>query len=432
MPWRASALVTAVTTAVITAVLATALTGCGTGSTTPGAPGSLELSIATFGEFGYEDLLIQYQDTHPGIKIRHQKTGQGGPYHQQLFTRLGAGSGLADVVAVEEGHLADALAKSRLFYDLAAIGPREVTGDRWLDWKYAAAKAKDGALIGYGTDSGPLAMCYRADLLAAAGLPSTPDAVKPLFANWDSYFAAGDTYRARTGKAWFDSDAQIFDAMNNQLATGYFDTEDNLVVETNPGIRRNWDAVTAAGERGQSAGLTAFSAEWDAGFLAGAFATKTCPSWMLGVIKAQAGPDNAGRWAVTDAFPGGGGNWGGSYLTVPRQSRHPREAAALAAWLTAPEQQIKAFAATGNFPSQVEALTSPQLLGTLDPYFGNAPIGRLFAAQARKVSAPQYKGPGDGRIQENVATPALRAVEEGASPAEGWRQLVNGAKKVAR
>ncbi|GAA2966646.1 extracellular solute-binding protein [Actinokineospora diospyrosa] len=426
-PWRVRALAIATATALITTPSA-----CGTGVVAhdPGAP--LELTIATFTEFGYEDLLIEYQQTHPGIKVRHQRTGQGGPYHQQLFTRLGAGSGLADVVAIEEGHLADALAAARRFHDLAAIGPREVTGDRWLDWKYAAAKAKDGSLIGYGTDIGPLAMCYRVDLLAAAGLPTAPEAVKPLFASWEAYFAAGDEYVARTGKPWFDSTGQIFNAMHNQLATGYFDTDDTLVVASNPAIKRNWDAVTAAGARGQSAGLTAFSAEWEAGFRAGGFATKTCPSWMLGVIKAQAGPRNAGLWAVTDAFPGGGGNWGGSYLAVPKQSAHPGEAAALAAWLTAPEQQIRAFARTGNFPSQVAALTSPRLIGTVDDYFGGARTGELFAAQARKVSAPQYKGPGDGRIQESVATPALWAVEQGTDPEAGWRQLVDGAKKIAR
>ncbi|GLW91308.1 ABC transporter substrate-binding protein [Actinokineospora globicatena] len=426
-PWRVRAL--AITTA--TALIATP-SACGTGvaAREPGAP--IELSIATFTEFGYEDLLIEYQENHPGIKVRHQRTGQGGTYHQQLFTRLGAGSGLTDVVAVEEGHLSDALAASRLFHDLAVIGPREVTGNRWLDWKYAAAKAKDGSLIGYGTDIGPLAMCYRVDLFAAAGLPTDPELVKPLFTSWDTYFAAGDDYVARTGQPWFDSAGQIFNAMHNQLATGYFDTDDTLVVASNPAIKQNWDAVTAAARRGQSAGLTAFSAEWEAGFRAGAFATKTCPSWMLGVIKAQAGPANAGRWAVTDAFPGGGGNWGGSYLAVPKQSAHPKEAAALAAWLTAPEQQIRAFARTGNFPSQVEALTSPRLLGTVDEYFGGAHTGALFAAQARKVSAPQYKGPGDGRIQEAVATPALRAVEQGTAPEVGWRQLVEGAEKIAR
>ncbi|WP_446681679.1 ABC transporter substrate-binding protein [Allokutzneria oryzae] len=403
---------------------------CGGG---PADDGRIELTIGTFTEFGYEQLLAEYEAAHPGIKVVHHKTGQGGPYHQALFTKLGAGSGLADVQAVEEGYLADVLARPSLFANLEEIGPKSVTADRWLDWKYQAAKAKDGTLIGYGTDIGPMAMCYRKDLFAAAGLPSEPEAVKPLFATWQSYFAAGEQFVAKSGgKAWFDSAAQIFNAMHNQLDTGYFDRQDKLTVENNAAVKQNWEQVTAASARGQSAKLVAFSNEWNSGFKTGAFATKTCPAWMLGVIKEQAGPDNAGKWAVTDAFPGGGGNWGGSFLTVPKQSKHPKEAAELAAWLTAPEQQVKAFLKAGTFPSQTRALSAPELLSSTNEYFGGVRSGELFATQARKVGKAQYKGPGDGKIQENVTSPALQAVEQGLSPREGWQRLVDGAKKLAK
>ncbi|MFD8498928.1 ABC transporter substrate-binding protein [Amycolatopsis sp. NPDC059657] len=393
----------------------------------------VELTLSTFTEFGYEPLIEEYQKLHPNIKISHRKTGQGGPYHQDLITKLAAGSGLADVTAVEEGHLSDVLDKGSKFNDMTKIGPATVTPDRWLGWKYDAAKTKDGKVIGYGTDIGPLAMCYRKDLLAAAGLPSDPEAVKPLFATWDSYFQAGEQYVAKTGgKAWFDSASQNFNAMVNQLPNGYIGTDDKLALEGNQGIKDAWAKVTDAVAKGESAKLTAFSNEWNSGFKQGAFATKACPAWMLGVIKEHAGPENAGKWAVTAAFPGGGGNWGGSYLTVPTQSKHPKEAAELAAWLTAPEQQIKAFQSKGNFPSQVKALTDPALLSQTEPYFGDAKVGELFAEQAKKVSKPQYKGPGDGQIQENASSPALQAIEQGKSPADGWQQLVDAAKKITR
>jgi len=61
--------------------------------------------------------------------------------------------------------------------------------------------------------------------------------------------------------------------------------DDKLAIESNSGIKSGWDKVTAAGQRGQTAKLAAFSNEWNSGFKAGAFATKTCPSWMLGVVK---------------------------------------------------------------------------------------------------------------------------------------------------
>ncbi|GAB3431864.1 ABC transporter substrate-binding protein [Actinophytocola sediminis] len=411
------------------------LTACGEdGSPSEGSGddgGQIELTIGTFTEFGYEDLLKEYERLNPGVRITHHKTGQGGPYHQQLFTKLAANSGLEDVVAIEEGHIPDVLDKPHLFNNLGDIGPADVKPDRWLDWKVEAATAKDGTWIGYGTDIGPLAMCYRKDLFDAAGLPSDPEAVKPLFESWESYFEAGDTYVEETGKAWYDSNSQIFNAMQNQLETGYLNEDNKLSIESNKDIRANWDQVTAAGSRGQTAKLVAFSPEWNNGFKQGAFATKTCPSWMLGVVEEQAGPENAGKWAVTDAFPGGGGNWGGSFLAVPKQSQHPEEAAKLAAWLTAPEQQVKAFQKTGNFPSQVDALSSPELLNFTNEYFGGVKAGELFATQANKVEKAQYKGPGDGKIQENATSPALQAVEQGnKSPEDGWQQAVDAAKRI--
>ncbi|MCT2584910.1 ABC transporter substrate-binding protein [Actinophytocola gossypii] len=408
------------------------LTACGgDDSGGVGADGKIELTIGTFTEFGYEDLLKEYEQLNPDIRITHHKTGQGGPYHQQFFTKLAANSGLEDVVAIEEAHIPKVLDKPQLFHDLGEVGPSDVTPDRWLDWKIETATAKDGTWIGYGTDIGPLAMCYRKDLFEAAGLPSDPEAVKALFETWESYFAAGDQYVEATGKPWFDSASQVFNAMQNQLETGYFNEQDQLMMESNTAIRDNWKQVTAAVERGQSAKLVAFGPEWNSGFKQSAFATKTCPSWMLGIIEEQAGPEHAGHWAVTDAFPGGGGNWGGSFLAVPKQSQHPEEAAKLAAWLTAPEQQIKAFQHTGNFPSQVDALDSPELLGTTNEYFGGVNIGELYVAQANKVAEAQYKGPGDGEIQENATSPALQAVEQGKSPEEGWQQAVDTATRIA-
>jgi len=410
---------------------AAALTACGPGETAkPGDSGTIELTIATFNEFGYEELYKEYEAANPNIKITHRKAGQAPQHHQNLFAKLGAGAGLADVEGVEEGYLSQVMVKSGQFNDLSQIGPN-VDG-RWLEWKSDAATTKDDKLIGYGTDIGPLAMCYRKDLFEQAGLPVDPAGVKSLFANWDSYFAAGDRFIAKSdGAAWFDSAPQIFNAMHNQHKVGYFDRDDKLVVESNPDIRNDWNAVTAAVLKGQSAKLVAWSNEWNTGFKNAAFATKTCPSWMLGVIEKQAGPENAGKWAVTEAFPNGGGNWGGSYLTVPKQSKHPKEAAELAAWLTAPEQQTKAFMAKGTFPSQAKALLDPALLEQVNPYFDSAKTGALFAGQAQKV-AVQYKGPADGQIQENVFGPALQSVEQGKSADEAWSKAVQDAEKAAK
>ena len=69
---------------------------------------------------------------------------------------------------------------------------------------------------------------------------------------------------------------------------------------------------------------------------------------MTGAIEERAG--GVEGWDVANVFPGGGGNWGGSFLTVPESGPNTEAAKELAAWLTAPEQQTKAFESAGTFP----------------------------------------------------------------------------------
>ena len=63
-----------------------------------------KLVVDTFGEFGYDELVKQYEkDT--GIKVELRKTAQLGDYRPKLVRYLATGKGAADVVALEEGIL---------------------------------------------------------------------------------------------------------------------------------------------------------------------------------------------------------------------------------------------------------------------------------------------------------------------------------------
>ena len=112
---------------------------------------------------------------------------------------------------------------------------------------------------------------------------------------------------------------------------------------------------------------------------------------MLGVISGNA-PDVTG-WDIANVFPGGGGNWGGSYLTVPANGANVEAASELAAWLTSPETQLKAFANAGTFPSQVDALASSELAAATNDYFNGAPTGEILADRAAAITVAPFKGP---------------------------------------
>ncbi|TCC32507.1 extracellular solute-binding protein [Kribbella sindirgiensis] len=409
---------------------------CGGGSTPESGAAEadgpkVELTIATFNEFGYADLYAEYEAAHPNISIveRHAKTVDD--HVKNLDANLTRGTGLADIEAMEVSWIYKYLAKDDKFVDLRKYGADDLR-DRWLDWKVAGATTPDGKIIGYGTDIGPEAICYRRDLFAKAGLPTDRAKVAELFQDWPSYFAAGRKFVQRVpGSAWYDSAVLTWEAMRNQLIQAYYSNQDRFLGDENPLLKTTWNQVVAGSKDGLSARLPAWSDAWNAAFRSDKFATIACPGWLLGVIQDNAGAYGKGKWDVADVFPGGGGNWGGSYLTVPVQSPHPEEAAKLAAWLTAPEQQVKVFKKIGSFPSTLDAYNDPQVKSQVNAYFNNAPVGQIFVNRARNVILKQHKGPRDGEVNQ-IFSAALSRVDDRKQPADAaWKQAVAQAEKVA-
>ncbi|WP_028279527.1 extracellular solute-binding protein [Arthrobacter sp. H5] len=408
------------------ACLALALTACGSGADGGNADGptgeeDVTLTVATFNEFGYEELFTEYQELNDNVTIEHKKAATSNEARDNLTTRLAAGSGLSDIEAIEVDWLPELLEFPDQFTDLS---DPSVEG-RWLDWKTEAATTTDGALIGYGTDSGPEAVCYRADLFEDAGLPTDRDEVAAMLGDtWDSYFDAGRDFVAASDVAWFDSAGATYQGMINQVANAY-ETEDGTVTAIeNQEVKDIYNTVLEVSvEDDLSAHLGQWSEDWTAGFQTDAFATMLCPGWMLGVIEGNAA--GVEGWDIANVFPGGGGNWGGSYLTVPVQGENPAEAKKLADWLTAPEQQIKAFNSKGTFPSQTDALETEDLLGATNAFFNDAPTGEILAERAQAVELTPFKGPKYFAINDAMQQALTRVdVDQTDDPASSWEKFI--------
>lgn len=374
------------------------------------------ISVATFNEFGYEGLIDEWNSTHDDIKIEQVKVGTWDDAKANLYTKLAAGSGLSDIEAIEGDAIAAVLAESDAFTDLSDPA---VEG-RWLDFVVERGTSSDGQLIGYGTDVGPEGICYRADLFEQAGLPTDREEVAALVGTWDDYFALGEEFADAVPEvAWYDSSGGLAQAMLNQVENP-FESDDDVIETDNPELKAVWDAVTDNVETLSSRNAQ-WSDDWTASFQNDGFATMACPGWMLGVIEGNA--EGIDGWDIANVFPGGGGNWGGSYLTVPAQGDNVEEAKEVADWLTAPEQQIKAFAAKGTFPSQVDALSSPEITDAVNPFFNEAPVGQILADRAEAVTVQPHKGPKYSDILQAFQAAVLR-VDDGSQDAdESWEQF---------
>ena len=418
------------------AVLIAATAACSKkDDTTGGTPQKVTLIVDVFGTFGYEDLYKQYMQANPNVTIQERGTGANlGDYTPKLTQYLASGAGAGDVVAIEEGTLVQFKAQADKFEDLKKYGADADSGN-FLPWKWEQGTTADGKILGLGTDVGGMAMCYRSDLFAKAGLPTARDDVSKLWATWDDYIKTGQTFKSKVKDAGFiDAGTNTFNLILMQMAGNsggftYYDKSNKLVIDSNPVVKQAWDKTMQVINAGLSANLQSWTDGWTAGFKNAKFATIACPAWMTGVIKGNAGDGAAGKWDIA-AAPGGGGNWGGSFLAVPSQGKNKAEAAKLARFLTSPQGQIAAFKSKGNLPSSPQALSDDSVKNAVNDYFTNAPTGKIYGDGATALK-PVYLGPKNQDVRDQVEN-AIRSVEQGnKTPDAAWTQAVADAKKVA-
>lgn len=385
------------------------------------------LTVGLFGTFGYEEagLYDEYMRLHPNVTIEETSIEFEQDYYQALQTHLAGGSGLSDIQGIEVARIAEVTeTQADKWVDLNDFGADELE-DTFFPWKWEAARTADGATIGLGTDTGPQAICYRTDLFEQAGLPTDRDELASMWETWDDFIAIGEQYKANApkGSAFIDSASGLYNAIIGQSESQYYDEDGNPIYDSNPVVKDAWDLAVAAIDAGLTAKLEQFDQAWNQAFANGAFATISCPAWMIGYIKGQAGDAGAGKWDVA-SIPGDGGNWGGSYLAIPAASENKDEAYALIEWLTAPAQQITMWTRSQHFPSSSTAAADSSVASATDEYFSNAPIGEIFKESADDLPIATL-GPKDGVIKDTISNGLNRVDQQGEDADTAWEKTLD-------
>ncbi|MBG0855013.1 extracellular solute-binding protein [Streptomyces spinoverrucosus] len=388
-----------------------------------GGEGKTTITLGLFGTMGFKEagLYDEYMKLNPDITIKENVTERNENYYPALVNHLTTNSGLMDIQAVEVGNIAEvAQTQGTKLVDLSKYGKES----DYLEWKWKQAATPDGQTIGLGTDVGPMAICYRKDLFEKAGLPTDREEVAKLWAgDWEKFVDVGRDYqeKAPSGTTFMDSPGGLVQAILSSETERFYDSSGEVVYKTNPAVKAAFDLTAAAAEDGLVGNQTQFQPAWDTTIANSKFAAISCPPWMLGYIKGKSKPEAAGKWDVAAAPKSG--NWGGSFLAVPKSGKNVEEAAKLAAWLTAPEQQAKLFKVQGNFPSTPPAYEMDEVKSAKNEMTGDAPIGEIFA-EAAKSAPVQVIGPKDQIIQQGLTDNGVILVAQGKSAKEAWDTAV--------
>ncbi|BBC33439.1 ABC transporter, substrate-binding protein [Streptomyces graminofaciens] len=385
--------------------------------------GKTKITLGLFGSFGFEEagLYKEYEKLHPDIDIDQTVIERNENYYPPLVNHLTTNSGLQDIQGIEVGNIAEVVNNySDKFLDLSKYGKES----DYLPWKWQQGTAKSGSTIGLGTDVGPMAICYRKDLFEAAGLPTDREEVGKLWTgDWAKLVEAGKDYKAKApkGTTFMDSPGGLFNAIIGSENERFYDSSGKVIYKTNPAVKKAFDLTAEAAEDGLVGNQTQFQPAWETTISNSKFAAMACPPWMLGYIESKSKPESAGKWDV--AAPPKAANWGGSFLAVPKSGKNAKEAAKLAAWLTAPEQQAKLFSKRGSFPTAQAAYDLPLVKDAKNKMTGDAPIGQIYAPLAAELPV-QVVGPKDQIIQQGLTDNGVILVTQGKSPKEAWENAV--------
>ena len=256
------------------------------------------LRVAVYGSPGYRQagLFSTYERLHPGIRIVADVTGTEAGYWQALRQHLATGRGLDDLVAIPLAQMSGAVHRYRSslvpLSTLGGVGGGVNTfEDQWPSWVWRPAYHA-GQAYGIGAETGPLALCYRPQLLAEAGLPSSPARLARDWSTWPGFLAFGREFKQRIpkGPAFMDSVTSVYDAMVSQAAPAAASGPAG-----DPAVQRAWDSAAGAAKDGLSAALAPQTRAWDAGVTRLSFATTVCPPWLLGPIQRLSGRARRGN-----------------------------------------------------------------------------------------------------------------------------------------
>lgn len=343
-----------------------------------------------------EGTVASFNDLYPNVQVSVEDLG-----NQQVFDRMVAGcsaggTGLADVVTVENDEAEIFWQRfPDCFTDLAPLGYDEAAKANFPDWKRGELEV-DGTAYAMPWDSGPVMMFYRRDLYEAAGVDAAT------IATWSDFIEAGQKVQAANPdvimtQADLNGTAEFMIMIGAENGCATFSPEADAITINSPACAEALNVVKSLND----AGILS-AADWGGklqAVAAGTVATHMWGAWYEGSIRGSATDAQAGLWGMyrmpTISTDRRAANWGGSSLAIPSSSDNPEAAYAFVqnALLSA-DNQVGMLRDFGLVPTLGTALED-DYVDSENAFWGGQAIWRDVLAtipDVAPVRSTQYRG----------------------------------------
>lgn len=361
-----------------------------------------------------QQLLPEFERSNPGVRVKVQQLPWTAA-HEKLLTAY-AGDATPDIAQMGNTWVPEMAALKALepldawIKASAVVQPVDYFGGIWNTNVLA------GQTLGVPWYVDTRLLYYRRDLLASAGFNAPP-------ADWDEWRRMMRAIKAgaRPGQFAIYLPINEFDpllALALQQDASLLRADGRFGGFNTPDFQRALGFYSEMFREGWAPQLSnnQIANVWTE-FGRGTFVFYISGPWNIGEFKRRLPAELKDAW-TTAPLPGphgpGASTAGGSSLVVFKQSRHKKEAWALIEYLSAPEQQRRFHALTGNLP--------PRRSTWQDPALANDPHARAFRDQLERVK-PAPAVPEWERIVQEMQLMAERQIHKDMTLAQATAEL---------
>jgi|GEM_PF-3740416 len=369
-----------------------------------------------------EELVAAFEAAHPDIDVKLVNTGSGAQQYEKLQVAFAAGSGAPDVAMMEYPFITQYALGGNLTA-LDDLGGAEVKAD-FVD-SAVNQLTVNGQLYGTPLDVAAMALAYRSDLYAEAGITELPE-------TWEQFAETAATFQAAHPDSWIVnspiSDGTFLQMMwaagLTPIAVDGASIDIDFSNAETEALLSYWVDLAQQGLVGT---LPAWSPEWTQAFVEGNHGGWLMPAWGP-VVVGPAAPETSGLWQVS-RLPSADGSlssseWGGSAYAVTSQSENPEAAAALAIWLNhEPEAYELLYELTGSFPTLKAYAEDDEFLSQPFEFFDGQAVNAVFAEGLANVPTTWQWSPFQSTVGVELGEFTLAAQNGEMSPAEALESI---------
>jgi len=397
------------------------------GGTTPVKPAARALKMGVFGdlESAYKAVFASeaFKSRFPSLTIELQPADFGG-HHDRLVTQIAAGTGANDIEALEIGYIARFVQKG----GLTNLAPDPYYGNNvgkdLVKFGMGNATTTDGKLVALPVDIAPAVMFWRKSILEKSGVNLEN------VGSWQEYIEKAIKLTVdKDGDGKIDQWALIHptDLAMIPLNGGkgdWFQGKEPYMPKTK--FIDVLILVQAVRKSGIDANFTPWSGEWQNGFKENKVVTMFSGAWLGGHFKNWMCPELKGDWRVS--YPPGKtySSYGGSYLSIPEQTKAENKAdcwEVVKFLCTSPEAQLLTFRTTDAFPALTTVFSDPVMNEPVE-YFGGQKVRQIYQDIGKNI--PVQKVSQWDAIALDIFNKAIGSVITDNVPVE---QAYNTAKK---